>query len=102
MTRAEDNAVRSHVGWAMQAGPMEDHQVQVICEEKHMGSRAVVVVCRDGDVAARRFKIDDPIAGTIYTRTGRAFFADPAWQDHRRRTNPCGDWRCRVVGRTRH
>ncbi len=54
---------------------------QVICEEKHMGSRAVVVVCRDSDVAARRFKIDDPIAGTIYTRTGRAFFADTTWQD---------------------
>lgn len=57
-----------------------DGITQVICEEKHMGSRAVVVVCRDRDVAARRFKIDDPIAGTIYTRTGRAFFADPAWQ----------------------
>jgi protein phosphatase len=45
-----------------------------------MGSRAVVIVCRDPEVAARRFKIDDPIGGTIHTRTGRAFFADPAWQ----------------------
>ncbi|HMS86973.1 MAG TPA: polynucleotide kinase-phosphatase [Acidimicrobiales bacterium] len=57
-----------------------DGIVQVICEEKHMGSRAVVIVCRDAEVALRRFKIDDPIGGTIYTRTGRAFFADPAWQ----------------------
>lgn len=53
---------------------------RAICEEKHMGSRAIVVVCRDAEVAARRFKIDDPIGGTVHTRTGRAFFADPAWQ----------------------
>ena len=57
-----------------------DGITEVICEEKHMGSRAVVVVCRDAEVAARRFGIDDPIGGTIHTRTGRAFFADPAWQ----------------------
>ena len=57
-----------------------DGITRVICEEKHMGSRAVVIVCRDPEVAARRFKVDDPAGGTIYTRTGRAFFADPAWQ----------------------
>ena len=28
----------------------------VICEEKHMGSRAIVVVCRDADVARRPFR----------------------------------------------
>lgn len=55
---------------------------RVVCEEKHMGSRAIVIVCRDRAVAARRFGIDDPIAGTVFTRTGRAFFTDPAWQDH--------------------
>ena len=49
----------------------------VVCEEKHMGSRAVVVVCRDADVAARRFGVaDSTAAGAIYTRTGRAFFND--------------------------
>jgi polynucleotide kinase-phosphatase len=57
-----------------------DGVTRVICEEKHMGSRAVAIVCRDPEVAGRRFKIDDPTGGTIYTRTGRAFFADPAWQ----------------------
>ncbi|MGH9222796.1 MAG: polynucleotide kinase-phosphatase, partial [Acidimicrobiales bacterium] len=55
---------------------------QVVCEEKHMGSRAVVVVCRDEDVAARRFDVDSggggPVAGVIVTRTGRPFFADGA------------------------
>jgi protein phosphatase len=28
---------------------------KVVCEEKHMGSRAVVVLCRDEDTARRRF-----------------------------------------------
>lgn len=41
-----------------------------------MGSRAIVVVCRDGGVAARRFNVSDsPAAGAIVTRTGRPFFA---------------------------
>ncbi|WP_329521592.1 polynucleotide kinase-phosphatase [Spirillospora sp. NBC_01491] len=51
---------------------------RVVCEEKHMGSRAVVVVCRDAEVARARFGVDDGTGGAIYTRTGRAFFRDPA------------------------
>ena len=47
---------------------------KVVVEEKHMGSRAVLVVCRDADVARARFGITDGSAGTIYTRTGRRFF----------------------------
>ena len=46
---------------------------KVVCEEKHMGSRAVAVVCRDTKVAARRFGVAGG-SGAIYTRTGRAFF----------------------------
>jgi protein phosphatase len=53
---------------------------QVVCEEKHMGSRAVVVVCRNPSVAAERFGIDSPAGGVIYTRTGRPFFADATWE----------------------
>ena len=45
-----------------------------ICEEKHMGSRAVVIVCRDEDVARRRFGVADETIGACYTRTGRRFF----------------------------
>ena len=30
---------------------------RVVCEEKHMGSRAVVVVCRDEEAARRRFGV---------------------------------------------
>jgi protein phosphatase len=48
---------------------------EVICQEKHMGSRAVLVACRDDAAALRRFGLPGP--GVIFTRTGRAFFADP-------------------------
>ncbi len=51
---------------------------EVICEEKHMGSRAVVVACRDAEVARERFGADGGESGAIYTRTGRPFFDDPA------------------------
>ena len=47
----------------------------VICEEKHMGSRAVVVICRDPDVAGARFGATAGETGAVYTRTGRPFFA---------------------------
>ncbi|MEV6771762.1 polynucleotide kinase-phosphatase [Nocardia sp. NPDC051030] len=50
----------------------------VVCEEKHMGSRAVVVVSRSAATARDRFGVEDGSTGAIYTRTGRPFFDDPA------------------------
>ncbi|HJU67177.1 MAG TPA: polynucleotide kinase-phosphatase [Gemmatimonadaceae bacterium] len=50
----------------------------VVCEEKHMGSRAVVIVCRDEGVARRRFGVAEEELGIVYTRTGRRFFDDAA------------------------
>ncbi len=49
---------------------------QVICEEKHMGSRAVVIVCRDEEAAREHFGVLNEGIGICYTRTGRRFFAD--------------------------
>ena len=53
---------------------------RVICEEKHMGSRAVLLVCRSAAAAAARFgtRGTEPPGrtGAIYTRTGRPFLAD--------------------------
>ena len=46
----------------------------VVCEEKHMGSRAVVVLCRDEDVSRKRFGIIGEGIGVCFTRTGRRFF----------------------------
>jgi protein phosphatase len=49
---------------------------RVICEEKHMGSRALVVVCKDENAARERFGVADEGMGMVYTRTGRRFFND--------------------------
>ncbi|MFJ5232049.1 polynucleotide kinase-phosphatase [Kitasatospora sp. NPDC088391] len=52
----------------------QDGVRQVVCEEKHMGSRAVVLVARDGAALEKRFGLPGP--GAIWTRTGRAFLGD--------------------------
>mgnify|MGYP001021353600 CR=1 FL=1 len=43
-----------------------------------MGSRAVALVCRTGDVARRRFRAPGNLPGMLHTRTGRRFFDDDA------------------------
>jgi protein phosphatase len=48
----------------------------VVAEEKHMGSRALLVVCLNQGVARNRFGVTTGETGMIYTRTGRAFFQD--------------------------
>ena len=56
----------------------DDGVGHVVCQEKHMGSRAVVVVCRSSEVAAARFGVPgSAAAGVVVTRTGRSFFGDP-------------------------
>jgi protein phosphatase len=45
---------------------------ELVCEEKHMGSRAVVLLTRDDDVAEKRFGLAG--RGAVHTRTGRSFF----------------------------
>jgi protein phosphatase len=61
-----------------------DGVAEVLCEEKHMGSRAVLLICRTPAAAQARFGVPAPAAaaaqastaacGTIWTRTGRPFF----------------------------
>jgi protein phosphatase len=50
----------------------------VVCEKKHMGSRAVIVLCHTEETARKRFGVIDGTRGIIYTRTGRHFFDDPS------------------------
>lgn len=52
----------------------------VVCQQKHMGSRAVVVLCRNMETAVRRFGIQHEM-GCIVTRTGRRFFNDEALEN---------------------
>ncbi|MFE2020914.1 polynucleotide kinase-phosphatase [Streptomyces sp. NPDC059499] len=54
-----------------------DGVTKVVCEEKHMGSRAVALVCRDADAALERFGAEGP-TGALHTRTGRPFLDDAA------------------------
>ncbi|MEV7080310.1 polynucleotide kinase-phosphatase [Streptomyces sp. NPDC093516] len=62
-----------------------DGVARVVCEEKHMGSRAVALVCRDAEAARRRFGVGGTSrssgsgggpTGSLYTRTGRPFLDD--------------------------
>ncbi|MGW8351950.1 polynucleotide kinase-phosphatase [Streptomyces wedmorensis] len=50
---------------------------RVVCEEKHMGSRAVALVCRDEEAARERFGVTG-VTGALHTRTGRPFFDEAA------------------------
>jgi protein phosphatase len=47
----------------------------VVCEEKHMGSRAVALVCRSLGAARARFGAPGDQLGAVWTRTGRPFFS---------------------------
>ena len=47
---------------------------ELVVEEKHMGSRALMVVAKDVDAARARFGVEDGKQGVVYTRTGRPFF----------------------------
>jgi protein phosphatase len=49
-----------------------------VVEQKHMGSRAILIVCKSKDVARERFGILEDEQGVGYTRTGRRFFEDLA------------------------
>ncbi len=49
---------------------------RVVCEQKHMGSRAVVIIGRDEEAAVKRFGVVGEGAGICCTRTGRRFFED--------------------------
>jgi protein phosphatase len=51
---------------------------EVVCEEKHMGSRAVIALCKTAEAAQARFGVTSGETGAIWTRTGRAFFSDSA------------------------
>jgi polynucleotide kinase-phosphatase len=62
-----EQAFEEYAGWGV---------TRVVCEEKHMGSRAIAVIARDPAAAMRRFGVGDGTTGVIYTRTGRSFFDD--------------------------
>ena len=70
-SRRPDYLEHPDEAWSYFRGENISH---VVCEEKHMGSRAVVIVARDEDAARAAFGIAGE--GAILTRTGRRFFDD--------------------------
>ena len=55
----------------------KSHGVErVVCEEKHMGSRAILIICKDEESVRSRFGIENEGIGVCYTRSGRNFFTD--------------------------
>ncbi|MBF2070731.1 polynucleotide kinase-phosphatase [Fischerella thermalis] len=79
MSPVETSQQLGYLEHPQQAFAYYRHQgiTQVICEEKHMGSRAVVIVCRDEIAAKKRFGVVNEGIGICYTRTGRRFFDHP-------------------------
>jgi len=51
---------------------------KVVCQEKHMGSRAIVIIGKNEEAITHAFGISGEGIGIVYTRTGRAFFNDKA------------------------
>jgi protein phosphatase len=49
----------------------------LVAEEKHMGSRGLILIARNQEVAERRFGVHNGSRGVIVTRTGRRFFNQP-------------------------
>jgi polynucleotide kinase-phosphatase len=72
-----EQAFEEYAGWGV---------TRVVCEEKHMGSRAVAIIARDAAAAKRRFGVGDGTTGAVYTRTGRPFFTDTGELVNRVRT----------------
>ncbi len=54
---------------------------KVVWQEKHMGSRAIVIVCKSPETAQRRFGVSVDTLGVCYTRTGRPFFEDTSLEN---------------------
>jgi protein phosphatase len=71
VTTAPDGDLLEHPEQAF-AAYRESGVRQVVCEEKHMGSRAMVLVCRSSPEAVARFGVAG--GGAVWTRTGRPFF----------------------------
>lgn len=53
----------------------------IVLQEKHMGSRAVIAICKSDAVARTRFGTVTDERGAIWTRTGRTFFNDRTMSD---------------------
>jgi protein phosphatase len=75
VTTSKDGDLLEHPDGAF-AYYKEQGVTHVVCEEKHMGSRVIVIVAKDEEAIRKRFGIQNEGFGICYTRTGRPFFSD--------------------------
>src|SRR5260370_26434690 len=80
MSPSETRRREGYLEYPDDAFPYSRHEGAdaVVCQQKHMGSRAVVIVCRDEAATKKRFGVAGEGIGICYTRTGRRFFTDSA------------------------
>lgn len=61
----------------------EDGIDRVVVEEKHMGSRAIMILGKDDDTIEKAFGYPAPAGGICYSRNGRDFFNNAALHEDR-------------------
>ncbi len=78
MSPSETSRRKDYLEYPEEAFAYYRHQGigSVVCEQKHMGSRAIVIICRDETAAKKSFGVIGEGIGVCYTRTGRHFFTD--------------------------
>lgn len=77
MSPTESSKLDNYLEYPIEALDYFKNKVEtVVCQEKHMGSRAIIICCKNNKVPLRRFLIEEESLGIIYTRTGRRFFND--------------------------
>ena len=75
---------------------------QVVCEEKHMGSRAVVIVCRDEEAARERFGVVGGEPGSSTPAPAGGSSTIRRLETAVPRPDSGGDGRQRLLGRVQH
>jgi protein phosphatase len=82
MSPSETSTREEYLEYPTEAFSYYRHQGahEVLCQQKHMGSRAVVIICQDEEAARKRFGVVNEGIGICYTRTGRRFFTDVAME----------------------
>ena len=68
---------------------------EIICEEKHMGSRAIVVACKDTKTAAKRFHVTDGWRVFVTREQGVHSSMTPNWKSSLSRV--CGRLSNRLI-----
>lgn len=80
MSPASSSSLEDYLEYPTEAfNYFRDNNIELVtCQKKHMGSRCIIIVCKNNEVVKKRFNIknDNDRIGIIYSRTGRKMFDD--------------------------